>query len=347
MKFMICASWLMLAPLIYAESSPAAFDVVIEHGRIVDGTGSPWYSADLGIRSGRIAAIGKLAGKDATKRVDARGLVVAPGFIDMLGQSELTILVNPSLPSKIFQGITTEITGEGGSAGPLTDSIIAADQAYYDHLKITPDWRTLGQYFARLERQGLGINLASYVGATQVRRVVLGDGDRTPTAEELERMRALVRDGMHDGAVGVSTALQYPPAPYARTAELVALAAEAAKLGGVYATHLRSEGDQIDQAIDEAITIGREARIPVEIWHLKVAGKRNWGRMPHVVAKIDSARKAGVDIAADTYAYPAWFNSMSAFVPPWAHDGGTAKLVERLKDPAARRRIRREMLTPD
>ncbi len=291
--------WLLMCTPALARAQGEVYDVVIRNGRVIDGTGSPWYAADVGIRDGRIAAIGMLEGVAARRTVDAAGMVVAPGFIDMLGQSELTILVNPSLPSKIFQGITTEITGEGGSAGPLDDSIVAADRADYDHYLVTPDWRTLGGYFARLEKQGIGINLASYVGATQVRRMVLGDGDRTPTAEELERMRSLVRDAMHEGAVGVSTALQYPPAPYARTAELVALATEAAKLGGVYATHLRSEGDQIDQAIDEAITIGREARIPVEIWHLKAAGKRNWGRMPHVVAKIDSARKAGVDIAAD------------------------------------------------
>ena len=328
------------------QAQADAFDLVIRHGRIIDGTGSPWYAGDVGIRGGRIAAIGMLEGAAARRTVDAAGMVVAPGFIDMLGQSELSILVNPSLPSKIFQGITTEITGEGNSAGPLDDWIIAADRTEYDHFQVTPDWRTLGGYFARLEKQGIGINLASYVGATQVRRMVLGDGDRQPTPEELERMKALVREAMGEGAVGLSTALQYPPAPYARTEELIALAAEAAKLGGVYATHMRSEGTEIDAALDEAIRIGREARIPVEIWHLKVAGKRSWGRMPQVVAKIDSARKAGVDIAADTYAYPAWYNSMSAFVPPWAHDGGTARLLERLKDPAARRRIRRAMLTP-
>jgi N-acyl-D-amino-acid deacylase len=337
-----------LALLCGSNPLPAqqAYDLLIRNGRIIDGTGSPWYAGDVGIREGKIAAIGRLGDAAAKRTIDAAGKVVAPGFIDMLGQSELTILVNPSLPSKIFQGITTEITGEGGSAGPLNDSIIAADQAYYDHLKITPDWRTLGEYFARLERQGLGINLASYVGATQVRRVVLGDGDRTPTPEELERMKALVRDGMRDGAVGLSTALQYPPAPYAKTEELIALATEASKLGGMYATHMRSEGNEIGPALDEAIRIGREADIPVEIWHIKVSGKRNWGRMPEVVAKIDSARRSGVDIAADTYAYPAGFNSMSAFVPPWAHDGGDAKMIERLRDPAMRRRIRREMLTP-
>jgi dihydroorotase/N-acyl-D-amino-acid deacylase len=341
--------WLLLALTLAPAPLRAQddrYDVVIRHGRIIDGTGSPWYAGDIGIRAGRIAAIGRLDSAAARQTVEADGLVVAPGFIDMLGQSELSLLVAPSVPSKIFQGITTEITGEGGSAGPLTDSIVAADQADYDHYRVTPDWRTLGEYFARLEKQGIGINFASYVGATQVRRVVLGDGDRTPTAEELERMKTLVRDAMREGAVGVSTSLQYPPAPYAHTDELVALATEASAFGGVYATHLRSEGADIFAALDEAIRIGREARIPVEIWHLKVAGKRNWGRMPQVVAKIDSARRAGVDIAADTYAYPAWFNSMSAFVPPWAHDGGDARLIERLRDPAARRRIRRDMLDP-
>jgi dihydroorotase/N-acyl-D-amino-acid deacylase len=336
---------LLCLPAATLRAQDEVYDILIRNGRIIDGTGSPWYRGDVGIRSGRIAAVGMLPGAAARQTVDAAGMVVAPGFIDMLGQSEQTILVDPRLPSKIFQGITTEITGEGGSAGPLDDSIIAADRAGYEHYGITPDWRTLGEYFARLEKQGIGINLASYVGATQVRRMVLGDGDRTPTPAELERMKALVREAMHDGAVGVSTALQYPPAPYARTDELVALASEAARLGGLYATHMRSEGDRIDAALDETFRIGREARIPVEIWHLKVAGKHNWGRMPHVVARIDSARRAGIDVAADTYAYPAWFNSMSAFVPPWAHDGGTAKLLERLRDPATRRRIRHDMLT--
>jgi N-acyl-D-amino-acid deacylase len=189
--------------------------------------------------------------------------------------------------------------------------------------------------------------MATYVGATQVRRMVLGDDDRDPTPEQLDRMRALVREAMRDGAVGLSTSLQYPPAPYAETPELIALAAEAAKLGGIYATHLRNESDEIIPALDEAIRIGREAGIPVEVWHLKTAGKNNWGRMAEVVAKIDSARKAGVDIAADTYAYPAWFNSLSSFVPPWAHDGGTARLLERLKDPKARKRIRADMESDD
>src|SRR5580658_3079954 len=288
------------------------YDVVIQHGRIIDGTGSPWYSGDIGIRQGRIAAIGNLTGAPAKRTIDAHGMVVAPGFIDMLGQSELTILVNPHLPSKIYQGITTEITGEGSSVAPVNDAILQADRVDYEHYGIHPDWRTFREYFARLEKQGMGINLASYVGATQVRRMVLGDDDRAPNADELARMKALVRQAMQEGAVGLSTSLQYAPAPYASTEELIALAAEAARFGGIYATHIRNESDSIIPALDEAFRIGREAHIPVEIWHLKAAGKTNWGRMPEIVAHIEQARKSGVDVSADTYAYTAGFNSFYA-----------------------------------
>lgn len=329
-----------------AQSPAQSFDIVIANGHIIDGTGSPWYAADIGIRNGRISAIGNLAGATAKRRVDAKGQVVAPGFIDMLGQSELTILVNPHLPSKIFQGITTEITGEGGSVAPLNDRIIQADHVGYEHFKLTPTWRDLAGYFARLEKQGLGINLATYVGATQIRRVVLGDSNRAPSPAELETMKGLVRSAMRQGAVGVSTSLQYAPAPYATTEELIALAGEASKFGGVYATHMRSEGNDVLGALDEAIRIGREAKIPVEIWHLKAAGKPNWGRMPEIVAKISGARTSGVDISANTYAYPAWFNGMAAFIPPWAHDGGDKALIARLKDPEMRKRIRHDMETP-
>ena len=327
------------------SAAPQSFDLIITNGHIIDGTGSPWYSGDIGIRDGKIAAIGNLAAAPRTRTIDAAGKVVAPGFIDMLGQSELTILVDPRLPSKIYQGITTEITGEGGSVAPLNDAIIRADHTGYEHYHITPDWRTLREYFARLEKQGMGINLASYVGATQVRRMILGDDDKQPAPEQLDQMKALVQQAMRDGAVGLSTALVYAPAPYAKTEELIALAEEASKFGGIYATHMRDEGDRVIPAIDEALRIGREAHIPVEIWHIKVAGKENWGRMPEVVAKINAARTEGVDISANTYAYTAWFNTMSAFIPPWAHDGGDVKLVERLKDPAMRQRIRKDLLT--
>ena len=335
-----------LLPILLFAAAATPYDVVIRNGHVIDGTGSPWYAADIGIRGGKIAKIGHLEGAAAKQTIDAHGLIVAPGFIDMLGQSELTILVNPHLPSKIFQGITTEITGEGGSVAPLNDAILKADHVTYEHYGVKPDWRTFGEYFARLRKQGMGINLATYVGATQVRRMVFGDADRTPTAAELASMRALVREAMQQGAIGVSTALQYAPAPYAKTEELIALASEAAKFGGLYASHIRDEGDAILPALDEAFRIGREAHVPVEIWHLKAAGKQNWGRMAQIVAHIEAARKAGVDVAADTYAYTAFFNTFSAVIPPWAHDGGDKKLIERLKDPAQRARIRKEMETP-
>ena len=290
-------SRMLLAPLLFFFAALQPYDVVVRNGHIVDGTGSPWYAADVGIRAGKIVAIGHLEGAPARRTIDAHGMVVAPGFIDMLGQSELTILVDPRLPSKIFQGITTEITGEGGSIAPLNDAIIKADRVTYEHYGVKPTWRTLGEYFARLRKQGMGINLATYAGATQIRRAVLGDEDRAPNAAELERMKALVREEMRDGAMGVSTSLQYAPAPYAKTEELIALATEAAKAGGIYASHIRDEGNGIAGALDEAFRIGREAKIPVEIWHLKAAGKSNWGRMPEIIAKIEEARKSGLDDA--------------------------------------------------
>lgn len=337
-----------VAPLAGTAPRPQSsdFDLVIRNAHVVDGTGSPWYQADIGVREGRIAAIGRLHDAHGAKDIDARGRVVAPGFIDMLGQSDLTILVDPRLPSKIYQGITTEVTGEGSSVAPLNDAIVRADHLAFEHFKIMPDWRTLAQYFARLEKQGIGINVADYVGATQVRRMVIGDADRAPTSAELDQMRGLVRQSMQEGAVGVSTSLQYAPAPYAKTEELIVLASEAAKFGGIYASHIRNEGDNEMVALDEAARIGREAKIPVEIWHLKAAGKPNWGKMPQVVEFIQHARDEGIDISANTYAYPAWLNSLSAFVPPWAHDGGDAKMIERLRDPATRERIKQDMRTP-
>ncbi len=329
-----------------ALAAEGPFDLIIANGHIIDGTGSPWYSGDVGIRGGRIAAIGNLAGAAAKRRIDAAGDVVAPGFIDMLGQSEFTILVDPRLPSKIYQGITTEITGEGNSAGPMIGQARVEAAQTLEHYGLKADWQSLGEYFARLERQGIGINLASYVGATTVREIVIGDENRPPTAAELARMQALVREAMEQGAVGVSTALEYAPAPYASTEELIALASAAAPFGGIYATHMRSEGDGLYAALDETFRIAREAHISTEIWHLKVAGKGNWGHMPDVVKRIEAARASGLDVSANTYAYTAWFNDMSAFVPPWAHDGGNGKMLERLKDPAMRARIIKDIKTP-
>lgn len=347
----VCAVLLLFAVL-SIRSAPAgqqsgteAFDVLILHGHIIDGTGSPWYSGDIGIRDGRIAAIGNLAGDAAKKTIDARGMVVAPGFIDMLGQSELTILVDPRVPSKIYQGITTEITGEGDSVAPQTDATLATNQAEYKHYGITPDWRTLAQYFARLRKQGIGINLGTYVGATQVRRAVIGTVDRDPTADELARMKSLVDQAMQQGALGLSTALEYPPAPYAKTDELIALAAESAKYGGIYATHMRSESDAVIDSLNEVARIAREAHIAVEIFHLKAAGFHNWGRAPEIIKFIDNARSQGLDIEADTYAYTAWNNDLASFIPHWAHNGGDKEMLTRLKDPSARAHIRKDMLT--
>ena len=329
-----------------SNAGSSGYDIIITHGHIIDGTGSPWYEGDVGIKEGRIAAIGNLADAPRKQTIDARGLIVAPGFIDMLGQSEYSILVDPRLPSKIFQGITTEITGEGESVAPVNEDILHENRANYAHYGITHDWHDFQGYFARLKAQGIGINVGDYVGAATLREMVLGYGDRAPSPEELKRMQALVEVAMRQGALGLSTALQYPPAPYAQTQELIALAQSAAQFGGIYATHMRSEGDGEQEALEETFRIGREAHIPVEIFHLKASGKRNWGSAPRVIQAIDAARAQGVDVEADTYAYTAWENSFSAFIPPWAHDGGNAALIVRLKDPAMRARIRADMTTP-
>ena len=327
-------------------AAAAEYDLIIANGHIIDGTGSPWYGGDVAVKDGRIAAIGNLSSAPRKRTIDAHGLTVAPGFIDMLGQSEITVLVDPRLPSKIFQGITTEITGEGNTVAPINDAILKESQPGFDHYGIKADWRTLQQYFARVEKQGIGINMGHYIGATTIREMVIGFGDRAPTPDELRRMQALVAAAMQEGALGLSSALQYPPAPYARTDELIALAATASQYGGIYATHMRSEGDAEMAALEETFRIGAEAHIPVEIFHLKVSGHGNWGKAQQVIGKIEAARARGIDVAADTYAYPAWQNSFSAFIPPWAHDGGSAALIARLKDPAARARIRKDMVTP-
>src|SRR5271168_112220 len=340
-----CMAWLA-AGISTCAAAAAEYDLVIANGHIIDGTGSPWYGGDVAVKEGRIAAIGNLSSASRKKTIDAHGLIVAPGFIDMLGQSEITVLVDPRLPSKIFQGITTEITGEGNTVAPLNDAILKESQPGFDHYRIKPDWRTLPQYFARVEKQGIGINMGHYIGATTIREMVIGFGNRAPTADELQRMQAMVATAMQEGALGLSTALQYPPAPYAHTDELIALAMTAAQYGGIYATHMRSEGDAEMAALEETFRIGAEAHIPVEIFHLKVSGQRNWGKAPQVISKIEAARARGIDVAADTYAYTAWENSFSAFIPPWAHDGGSAALIARLKDPATRARIHKDMLTP-
>jgi dihydroorotase/N-acyl-D-amino-acid deacylase len=319
------------------------FDVIIKNGHILDGAGGPWYSADIGIRGDRIAAIGKLDAVQAKKVIDAAGRVVSPGFIDMLGQSEFSVLIDNRCLSKLSQGITSEITGEGGSIAPQSEKTLATLQPLFDHYHVKVDWTTLDGYFRRLEKDGTAINLGTYVGAAQVRGLVIGDDDRVPTPAELERMKALVAQAMQDGALGISTALIYPPGHYAKTDELIALAKVAAQYGGIYASHMRSEGATEMDALDEAIRIGREAGLPVEIFHLKVSGKPHWGSMPRIVARIQAARDSGLDIRADQYPYIAGATALASCLPPWVAEGGADKLLARLRDPKIRTRIKGEM----
>lgn len=325
------------------EPGSVPYDLVFTGGWIVDGTGNPRYRGDVAITGDRIAALGYLGEAQARETLDVSGLAVAPGFIDMLGQSETNVLIDNRLLSKVTQGVTTEVTGEGGSVAPLTDALVAEDSAWIQKYGVDVDWRDLDGYFAHLARTGSTVNIATFVGATQLRAAVVGKQNRRATPEELARMEALVDSMMQQGALGLSTSLVYAPAIYAPTEELVALAKRARRHGGIYATHIRNEGAGIDAALTEAFRIGREAEIPVEIWHLKTAGRASWGRMPRVLAKIDSARAAGLDVTADQYPYTRSATSLDASIPQWAHSGGTDSLIARLQDPATRSRIRREM----
>jgi len=325
------------------QSARPDYDVIIRNGSIIDGSGNPWVSGDIAIRGDRIAAIGKLEDAHAKRVIDAKGLVVSPGFIDMLGQSEASLLIDNRSLSKLAQGITTEITGEGGSIAPQTELTLAALQPALDHYNLKVDWTTLDGYFKRLEKSGTPLNIGTYVGLGQVREAVLGDVDRAPTPAELEKMKGLVDQAMRDGALGVSTALIYPPGHYAKTEELIELAKIASKYGGIYGTHMRSEGQTEPQAINEALRIGREANVPVEIFHLKVSGKTRWGNMAKIVAQIQAARDSGQDVTANMYPYVAGGTALASSLPPWVADGGMAKLLERLHDPATRAKIKAEM----
>lgn len=319
------------------------YDVIIKNGKIIDGSGNPWVSGDIALRGNRIAAIGKLDGTHANRVIDASGLVISPGFIDMLGQSEAALLIDNRSLSKLSQGITTEITGEGGSIAPQTDLTLAALQPALDHYQLRVDWTTLDGYFERLNKLGTPLNIGTYVGAAQVREAVLGDVDRPPTPDELEKMKALVAQAMQQGAFGISTALIYPPGHYAKTEELIELAKVAAQYGGIYGTHMRSEGQSEPEAIIETLRIGREAHLPIEIFHLKVSGKTRWGFMPKIVGMIQAARDSGQDVTADMYPYIAGGTALASSLPPWVAEGGIEKLLQRLQDSATRAKIKAEM----
>jgi len=334
-----------------AASAPSApqdsLDVVIAGGRIVDGTGAPWFVADVGIKGDRIVAIGDLKGATAKTRIDATGLVVAPGFIDLLGQSEFNVLVDNRAASKIMQGVTTEVTGEGTAIAPMNERLFADQADGYKHFGVAMDWHTLGEYFKRLdERAHPAINLATFVGAGGLRAYVVGKDNRPATEAELEQMKTLVAGAMEDGAIGVSSSLQYMPDRFASTDELVALARVAASYGGVYFTHLRSESGKMFEALDETFQIAERAKIPAEIWHLKTAYKANWGKMPEVLSRIEAARARGLDITANQYPYTRASNGLDACLPLWAREGGTEQMLARLKTPADRERIKKEMEDP-
>jgi dihydroorotase/N-acyl-D-amino-acid deacylase len=315
---------------------------------VVDGTGAPWFRADVCVTGDRIVAVGDPGQAVAKRRIDATGLVVAPGFIDMLGQSEYYALVDPRVASKITQGITTEITGEGSAIAPRNARMDEDDKDRWKYYGVKPDWTTLAGYWQAFRRARPAINLGTFVGAGGVRDLVIGKENRPATPDELARMEAAVAQAMEDGAFGLSTSLIYVPDSFASTEEIVALAKVAARYGGSYITHQRDEGDElngpgIDGSLDEVFRIAREARIPAEMYHLKASARRSWGRMPAILARIERARAEGLDVTADQYPWTASSNDLSASLPTWAREGGNEKLVARLRDVDARARIHREL----
>jgi N-acyl-D-aspartate/D-glutamate deacylase len=322
------------------------FDLIIEKGRVVDGTGNPWYRADVGIAGRKIAAIGDLSGAEARRRVDASGKVVSPGFIDMHSHASWLLLVDGRAASKITQGVTLEVEGEGESIAPMNDAFVKTRQAQFDRFHVQPDWRSLADYFRRLERTPPAVNFATYLGTENVREIVVGFDDREATPAELDRMREITRAAMEEGALGIFSALMYSPDRFNRTSELVEMAKVAAKYGGVYQSHIRSESNAIDSALDEVFRIAREANIPAQVTHFKVTYRQNWGRMPAIIERIEHARDEGLDVTADLYPYVRAGGFFTPLLPPWAQEGGRPAIVKRLQDPAKRERIKQELAAP-
>ena len=347
MKIALCAVVLAGAFAVARAQQPARpFDLLITNARIIDGTGGPSIAGSVGVRDGRIVAVGQAAGA-AARTIDAHGLVLAPGFIDAHSHSDFSLLTDGNAESKIRQGVTTEVIGESGSVAPRAPLAAgAAEGSDTRGTGVRPDWTDFSGYFAKIERSTISVNLLSYIGLGQVREFVMGNDDRAPTAAELQRMTGIVADSMKQGAYGVATGLIYSPNAYAKLDELIALSKPAAAAGGLYASHLRYDGDKLRDGIEEAIAIGEGAHIPVHIFHLKVTGKNNFGRMKEAIALIEGAQRRGVEISADQYPYVASSTGLSQTIPPWAHEGGGEKLAERLKDPATRAKIRKEMDDP-
>jgi N-acyl-D-amino-acid deacylase len=322
------------------------YDLILRGGTIYDGSGKPPLAGDIAIRGQRIAVVGALGGARAPTEINVKGLAVAPGFINMLSWATESLIADGRSMSDIKQGVTLEVFGEGWSMGPLNDAMKREALQQQGDIKYPIEWTTLGDYLDHLVKRGISTNVASFVGATTVRIHEVGFADRPPTPEELGRMKELVRQAMREGALGVGSSLIYPPAFYAKTDELIELCKVAAEYDGMYISHIRSEGNRLLEAIDELIRVAREAKLPAEIYHLKAAGQGNWGKLDAAIARITDARKQGLRITADMYTYTAGATGLSATMPPWVQEGGHKAFIARLKDPATRARLKREMATP-
>jgi N-acyl-D-amino-acid deacylase len=329
-----------------SPSSSQKFDVVIKNGTVYDGSGGEGHTADIALRGDRIAGVGDFKNAQAGLTIDARGLAVAPGFINMLSWSTESLIADGRSQSEIRQGVTTEIMGEGESMGPVNDRVREKMLRDQKDIRYKIEWTTLAEYLRYLEARGISCNVASFIGATTIRENVIGFEDKEPTPQQLDEMRALVRQEMEDGALGIGTSLIYPPAFYAKTPELIELCKVAAQYQGKYISHMRSEGNQLLQAVDELIRISREAKIPAEIYHIKAAGKSNWPKLDEFLAKIEAAQKEGLKITADMYTYTAAGTGLDACLPPWTEEGGYPALFKRLRDPAMRAKIARQVKTP-
>lgn len=339
-------SFLIGITLFTACSSPDQFDILIKNGQIVDGSGSPSFVGDVGINADTITAIGILDGAKGKLEIDATGLVVAPGFINMLSWAVESLIEDGRSISDIKQGVTLEVFGEGNSMGPWNEKMKEEELKMQSDVKFPIKWTTLSEYLNFLVEKGVSTNVASFIGATTVRIHELGYEDRVPNAEELEAMKKLVRQAMEEGALGVGSSLIYAPAFYASTEELIELCKVASEYDGMYISHMRSEGGRLLESLDELIQIADEADIRAEVYHLKMSGQDNWGKFDQVIAKIDSARSAGLEITTDMYNYVAGATGLDASMPPWVQEGGYEKWAERLQDPAIRKKVYQEMITP-
>lgn len=339
---------LLAVAILISSCQKQKFDLIIRGGTVYDGSGKPGRVTDVGINADTVAFMGDLSNAESEKQIDASGLAVAPGFINMMSHAEVSLLIDGNSQADIRQGITLEVLGES-SMGPLNGKM---KQDWKDQMKRNPDWQfdidwtTLGEYLESLQRRGISPNVASFVGANTVRIHELGYANRAPDAEELERMKALIKQAMEEGAMGTTTALIYAPDNYATTEELIELSKVAAPYGGMYISHMRSEGNNILNAVDETIRIAREANLPAEIYHLKMGGKQNWGKLDSVIAKIDKANNSGLRITADMYTYTAGATGLDATMPPWVQEGGIKEWIKRLKNPAIRKKVLQEMRTP-